>query len=294
MDQFLEPVVVILSKCIKQALNLTIEHQDLIKTLETPINRELGDFSTNICFKLAKLSKKAPFKLAEEIMVILEQEAMDLSLIDRVEAKKGYLNFFLNTTRLAENIINQVLQSEKSWGRSASPSRQKVIVEHTSVNPTKPLHMGHLRNAVLGDTLARIFAIRGWQVEVQNLIDDLGKQVATMVWGFLNGINFDIPRPREMKYDVWCGLVYSEAENRLEANFTLHTEVEELMQRVHNDNELFNYLRYLAELCVNSNLETLWKVGNTYDLLVWESDISRSGLWKETLAILEKNEHFIY
>ncbi|MFX1250665.1 MAG: arginine--tRNA ligase [Promethearchaeota archaeon] len=294
MDQFSELIVKLLAKTIQNSLGLTLNASDILDTLETPPNPELGDRSSNICFKLAKHTKKAPSVIVGDLLTLLREEIKKINQIQRIEAKTGYLNFFLDDSIMAKTIINQVLKKGKAWGSASSPKKKKILVEHTSVNPTKPLHMGHLRNAVLGDTVARIFATRGWQVEVQNLINDSGKQGATMLWAFQKGIDTEISRPEDMKYDVWCGLVYSEAEKRLAENPELSKEVEELMKKIHHDDELLSKLRYLADVCLKSNLETLWNVNITYDLLVWESDISRSELWKETLTILEKSEYFIY
>ncbi|MHA1329870.1 MAG: arginine--tRNA ligase domain-containing protein [Candidatus Hodarchaeales archaeon] len=161
------------------------------------------------------------------------------------------------------------------------------------MNPVKPLHIGNLRNAILGDIIARLYEWNGWEVEVQNLIDDFGRQVATLIWGLLNGIQLKIPRDPLESFDVWLGKVYSHSNSVLEKEGVLE-EVNKIMVKMRQDPEIYRFMRSICQSCVDVNLETAWKFGITYNYLVWESDISKSGIWEETFNTLVKHKNFYF
>src|SRR5262245_4619977 len=142
--------------------------------LEYPPNRELGDLGTPVAFELARRLRKAPRAISQEI-------AGAFGTVEGVQrvaaAPNGYLNFFLARR---EFLLSRLTPASDQRPRS----NQKAIVEHTAINPNKAAHIGHLRNAALGDTLVRVLRFRGIPVEVQNYIDDTGVQVADVVVGF--------------------------------------------------------------------------------------------------------------
>jgi arginyl-tRNA synthetase len=143
-------------------------------SLETPPNRELGDLGTPIAFELARRLRKAPRAIAAEIAAASTSVP---GVRQVVAAPNGYLNFFLDRSAF--------LRERLTGTPPAPPPREgKAIVEHTAINPNKAAHIGHLRNAALGDTLVRALRFRGTAVEVQNYIDDTGVQVADVVVGF--------------------------------------------------------------------------------------------------------------
>src|SRR5262245_36025299 len=142
--------------------------------LESPPNRELGDLGTPLAFELARRLRKAPRAIAAEIAAGLTAVP---GVRQVVAAPNGYLNFFLDrSTFLRERLAPGSFPVARKDG--------KAIVEHTAINPNKAAHIGHLRNAALGDTLVRALRFRGTRVEVQNYIDDTGVQVADVVVGF--------------------------------------------------------------------------------------------------------------
>lgn len=264
---------------------------DDVSELSEPPDPKLGDIASAIPLKLARSLKRKPFEIAQEIASNFEKT----ELVERVEAASpGYVNFFLNKAKLAGMVIRAVTDEGERYGFSDIGKGRKVIVEHTAVNPTKPLHIGHLRNAVLGDVVANLLRACGWRVEIQNYIDDLGRQMGVLVWAFLNNLHLEVPRERDMKLDFWYGLIYAKAAQKLEANPELEAEVDEVMKRMLDEGEISIFSRQLAEKCVESNLETTARAGITYDLLVWESDISKARLWERTMKILEKSEHFVW
>lgn len=262
-----------------------------VSNLSEPPDPKLGDISSTIPFKLARHLKRKPYEIAKEVVSNIEKP----ELVERVEAvEPGYVNFFLDKVRLAGAVVKTVMAEGDRYGFYDIGKGKKVIVEHTAVNPTKPLHIGHLRNAVLGDIVANLLRACGWNVEVQNYIDDLGRQMGVLVWAFLNNLHLEVPRERDMKLDFWYGLVYAKAAQKLEKNPELEAEVDEVMKQMLSDSEVSLFSRQLAEKCVESNLETAARVGIAYDLLVWESDISKARLWERTMKLLEKSEYFVW
>ena len=146
-------------------------------SIEVPPNRALGDLAVPVAFQLARTLKKAPRAIAQELAAALPA----LPGISRVTASpNGYLNLYLDRPAF----LLARLRGEVS---PAATSARKTIVEHTAINPNKAAHIGHLRNATLGDTLVRVLRFRGTPVEVQNYIDDTGVQVADVVVGFQIG-----------------------------------------------------------------------------------------------------------
>ncbi|MHA1512479.1 MAG: arginine--tRNA ligase [Candidatus Hodarchaeales archaeon] len=291
-----------IEKSVKKVLEMVIEAQielnsdlkELItKSIEIPPTLEFGERSSNIAFKLAKILKKSPMKIADDISEAINKLQEENSIIKSSEAVKGYINIFLNYSTLFSKLHTQIQTEKEKYGSNNNGKGKKIVVEHTSINPVKPLHIGNLRNAILGDCIARLYSLNGWMVEVQNLIDDYGKQVATLIWGILNGHQLEIARESTDKYDVWLGKVYSYCNSLLEKHDQWE-EVDKIMVAMRNDTKTYHFMRNIAQSCVDSNLETAWRYGITYDYLVWESDIARSGIWEETLHLLEKNNSFYW
>ena len=265
---------------------------------DTP-NLELGDFGTAVAFQLARVFRRAPKLIAEEIVERLELPEG----ITEAKAVNGYINFYIDYSRFVKALVEEILGKGEAYGESNVGNGKKVIVEHTSVNPTKPLHMGHARNAVLGDTMARIMGKLGYKVEVQNYIDDLGVQFAQVLWGYLNlreqfeRLEAEL-REKGLKEDFIdhvMGLLYVEVNKRIEENPDVDKEVRELMKKLEEgDNEIAEIGRKLAERVVKAQMLTTYRMGIAYDLLSWESDIIRSGIFKEAYELLEKNENFFW
>jgi arginyl-tRNA synthetase len=171
--------------------------------LERPPKLSLGDFACPIAFDLAKALKKPPRAIAGELADAVRLPAGVRQA--RVEGG-GYLNFSLDRDAAVRALLA---------GPPPAPERrsEKVIVEHTNINPNKAAHIGHLRNAALGDTLARVLRFRDTPVEVQNYIDDLGVQVADIIVGFrdIEGKSLDDIRhvADTTRFDYYCWDLYS-------------------------------------------------------------------------------------
>lgn len=253
-------------------------------TLEEPPDPKLGDLASTICFDLAKSLHKSPTWLLAELSKVIKPAG----LIGRVEVNGNYLNFFVDMPKLTELTLNAVEKADDEYGH-VKVGKGKVVIEHTSVNPTKPLHIGHGRNAVIGDTMARVLRALGYQIEVQNYIDDMGRQVAET----LLANKLIRPKPKA-KFDHVLGLIYVEMHRRLGEDAKLEEQVRGILAELERGRGRWSKMaRRLAERCVEANLETTDRLAVNYDLLAWESDIARSGILGETLKRLRATPYVV-
>lgn len=245
---------------------------------------KIGDISSRIAFILAKEKKENPAKLAAEIATKINQNRkQETGNFARIEAAGPYINFFLSDAAYA-GILSDILKKKEKFG-SGKKKKGKVIIEFPSVNPNKPWHIGHLRNAILGDSVARILEFDGHGVERMDYIDDLGLQVAQSLWGFLN---FD-SNPRG-KFDLWLGQQYVGIAKKLETDKEVTEGVRDtLKQMEEGDNEIAKAGRDLAEKCVIAQYETAFSFGIYHDVLIFESDIIRN-VFHEGIEYLKKND----
>jgi len=173
-------------------------------TLEEPPSRDFGELASSVSFEIAKMLKTNPARIAKEICDRIEPTKFDL--ISRVEpAGSGYVNFRLNFGKAAREILTDAIAAGERYGLEAAKEQKRTVVEHTSANPSGPLHLGHARNTILGDALARMLKARGHKVQTRFYVDDVGKQVAMLAYGYsLLGEPTPAGKP-----DEWLGLLYA-------------------------------------------------------------------------------------
>ena len=145
--------------------------------LEIPKEKSFGDYATNIAMRLAKVARKAPIKIAEEIVNNLDQKAMHLSKIDI--AAPGFINLTIDLNYLSE-IINKVCDEGSSYGNLTIGNGQNICLEYVSANPTGYLHVGHGRGAAYGASLANILRKAGYLVNREHYVNDAGNQITNM------------------------------------------------------------------------------------------------------------------
>ncbi|MCK8518781.1 arginine--tRNA ligase [Methanoculleus sp. 7T] len=228
-----------------------------------------ADLASTVAFKLAKKQKKAPAKIAAEIA---ERLSADPELGDiLVEAAGPYVNFRFGRSCLAE-AVKEALEP----GYGAFPRRsERVVLEHTSANPNGPLHVGHIRNTVIGDSLARAFRKAGYPLEVQYYLNDMGRQIAIVSWGF---DHLKIARKEGEKEDHYVARVYVAANKEIEKNPDLTAEIDRLMQEVERgDAGTVRKFRTAVSLCAEGIKATLAALNAHHDRFVWESDFVRIG-----------------
>ncbi|MVN87194.1 arginine--tRNA ligase [Deinococcus sp. HMF7620] len=236
---------------------------------ETPANKP-GDYGTPAAFQMAKALGRNPVQVAQT----LAQTVQLPQGISRVEAAGPFLNFFVDTAAFVRDVVDTPFAMPAQGG--------KVVIEHTSVNPNKELHVGHLRNVVLGDSMARIFRAAGFTVEVQNYIDDTGRQAAESLFAMTH---YGREWNGAQKYDHWLGEGYVQL-NADPAKEGLEAGIRDVMHKLEE-----GALRPEVEQTVKAQLETCFRIGAQYDLLVWESDVVGSGFLAQAMNILEGSRY---
>jgi arginyl-tRNA synthetase len=250
--------------------------------IEVPPNRALGDLAITVAFQLARALRKAPKAIAQELAAALGPLP---GVAKVVAAPNGYLNLYLDRGPFVLDRLNE----------RVSPARAtdgKAVVEHTAINPNKAAHIGHLRNATLGDTIVRVLRFRGTPVEVQNYIDDLGVQVADIIVGFREIEHLDVEAVRHIadstRFDYYCWDLYSRVAEWYEADKdrpavrarTLH-ELEE------GGNASADMAALIVDRIVRAHLRTMARLNIGYDLLTYEGDILRLKFWAQAFEILK-------
>ena len=258
---------------------------DISFTVE-PAKPGFGDVSSNISFLLAKNLKKSP----QEISTIVSEKYSQLhhTLVSKVEPhSSGYINFFANWEKL-----NQLILSESDLDEFGSVDLGKnstVVVEHTSVNPNKALHIGHIRNIIVGDTISRILEKSNYKVNVLNYVDDSGLQVADILVGFKH-LGFSQDPPNGKKFDHYCGDdVYVKTTEKYEQDSTLQEIRKNILKELEDGNsDTAKFADEITGKVLENQLETCWNLGVTYDCLNYESQIIRSGLWSKIFEKLKE------
>jgi arginyl-tRNA synthetase len=259
--------------------------------LETPPRRALGDISVPVAFALARRLRKAPRAIAQELAGALGP----IDGVARVEAApNGYLNLFLDRAYWVQHWLTG---SRGSTGSTGSTGSEKTIVEHTAINPNKAAHIGHLRNAALGDAFGRLLRFQGRAVEIQNYIDDTGVQVADVVVGFreLDRKTFAEVRAiaESTRFDYYCWDLYAKVTEWYGADADpakprLKIRTAALHAIEHGGNETADLAAFIAERIVRAHLKTMGRMNIRYDLLTWEGDILRMKFWAHAFEFLKK------
>ncbi|MCA1817621.1 MAG: arginine--tRNA ligase, partial [Acidobacteria bacterium] len=272
---------------------------------EIPPRTELGDLAFPVAFELAKRIRAAtgekvnPRAVAEELRAALAREPG----VERAEvAGAGYINVFYDRAAALASLA--VRGGEAQGEPSARDGRDKAIVEHTNINPNKAAHIGHLRNAVLGDAFVRTLRATGEQVEVDNYIDNTGVQVADVVVGFVHlekmtledvrKLDQSLPPGRPFDYYCWdlyarVGLFYRRGDaGAKEDAELLKLRVETLHALEEGENETARLAEYVATRVVEQHLKTMLRLGIEYDVLPRESDILKLGFWQRAFERLKE------
>ncbi|MDG6934988.1 MAG: arginine--tRNA ligase [Nitrososphaerota archaeon] len=251
-----------------------------------PPSDQLGDLSSNVAFIIAKTSGGRPGEWAERIASKADLSS-SIYFTGVTAHPGGYVNFHLNMKNFAEFTLKNVL-SDGRYGLPQAEPKQRISVEHTSVNPAHPLHIGHLRNVVLGDSLVRLLRASGHQVYVLNYIDDTGLQVAVALLGILElGLS---PEPMKgTKADHHVGEIYVEANRKVESDPALQEKRRRISQQLERNQEpTATAAKNIVDRVVRAQLETCWRIGAEYDLLNFESQILKTGLWDKVFERLKE------
>ena len=250
--------------------------------IQYPPKRTMGDLGITVAFELARTLRKAPRAIANEIV----QSIGSIQGISHAEAApNGYVNVFLDRAVFTRHVL--VRHTEPRPGQTS-----KAIVEHTAINPNKAAHIGHLRNAALGDTLARVLRFLGNGVEVQNYIDDTGVQVADVIVGFQQlekATNAHVKTLSEQsRFDYYCWDLYARVTGWYDEDKSrLQYRTDTLHALESGSNESAELGALIAHSIVDCHLATMARLNVDYDLLTWESDILRLHFWSRAFEILQ-------
>ena len=243
---------------------------------------KMGDLALPFPLQLAKEMKRQPRELATEIIPLLN----DLPDVDKIEvAGPGFINLFLNRRNF---FLSQITSFKK---RTFQPEEKKIIIEHTNINPNKAAHVGHLRNAVLGDTLGRCLKYQGENVEIQNYIDDTGIQVVDVTFGFMDMEKknlADIQRI-EGKFDYYCWDLYTRISSYLEEHPEAQSRKSEILQKIEEgEPPEANIAEHISKRILRAHLATMKRIDVSYDVLPCESSILGRKFWDRAFFLLKE------
>ena len=246
----------------------------------TPPNQP-GDLALTLPFQLAKKLRRPPRKVAEELLPRLSS----LAGVSRAEiAGAGFINFFLDR----DHFFRAALDARP--GSFFSPREKKIIVEHTNINPNKAAHIGHLRNACLGDTLVRCLRFTAERVEVQNYIDDTGVQVVDVVFGFLELEGKSLAEVERLpgKFDYYCWDLYARVSAHLAAHPEAQPRKAEILKKIeHGLGPEADMARHVSRRIIRAHLATMARLGIVYDVMPCESSILGLKFWEKAFDLLK-------
>ncbi len=294
-----------LTTFIKQAIvtylsqvQIDFDAEQLEIDLRFSAQTSFGDYSTPV-MKWASKNKlgRPPLAIAEALATVLRD--MQIPGIEEITVTKpGYLNFRLNRPFIGQVILERVLDAGADFGQNEAGIGTKVVIEHTNINSNKAAHVGHLRNASIGDTVVRMLRSQGYQVEADNYIDDSGVQVADVVVGFIllqEGI-LQLPEGNQQlpgeSFDYFCSRVYVAVGKAYDAQPELRNLQKVVLQAMEHGGKPEKGPDYaamaseLSQRIVQAHLRTMSRLNISYDLLTWESVILHSGLWKRVFEML--------
>ncbi len=243
--------------------------------------QKFGDLALAFPFQLAKKLKRQPRELALEIIPLL----LPLEGVVKAEAAgAGYINLFLDKKNFFSRQLHTLDRTD------LSSEEDKIIIEHTNINPNKAAHIGHLRNACLGDTLARCQRYKGERVEVQNYIDDTGVQVADVVFGFMDLEQMNLSQIKKIKekFDYYCWDLYARVSSYFESHPDAEKRRSEILKKIEEGkNPEYEIGFYLSRQIIKAHLQTMRRIGVTYDMLPCESTILHLKFWEKAFSLLK-------
>jgi len=254
-----------------------------------PPQPKMGDLALTFPFQVAQKIKANPRHIAEEIL----SQLSPLEYIEKMEvAGPGYINLFLNKNKFFAEKLHALNTP------SLQPEEKKIIIEHTNINPNKAAHIGHIRNACLGDTLGRCLKFKQEEVEIQNYIDDTGVQVVDVVFGFmdLEKRNLTDIKKIDGKFDYYCWDLYTRVNAYLETHPRAQKRRAEILKKIEQGlNPEASIANYISRRIIKAHLQTMRRIDVSYDLLPCESSILSLRFWEKAFSMLKEKKaiHFV-
>jgi len=256
----------------------------------------MGDLAVP-AFAYAKAARRAPPDIAKDLATAMPASPW----FPTVAASGGYVNLTIDSARLADLTLATIRERSQQYG-FLPPNGRRVLLEHTSVNPTGPLHVGRARNSLIGDTLARILRMAGYHVTTEFLVNDIGRQMVLLAWGVTHIPDPELPPPERERDDYRLTRNYQAANARAERDPEVNREVERMMHRLENGDEaLTQEVHGIAKRILAGIEETLARLDIRFDSFFWESSLILGGkvepVKERLLALPEVGEeggsHFI-
>jgi arginyl-tRNA synthetase len=253
--------------------------------VEEPPNPELGDVASSVSFQLAKKLKRSPMDITNELLSVIETP----DIFEKIDSKGPYINFFADYNVFTRVVLDSV---NEDYGELEEKNK-KIILEHTSANPNGPLHIGHIRNSIIGDSLARVLKSAGYDVETQYYVNDMGRQIAMIVWGIYN-LEYDMDPVGKLDHEI--GKLYFQVNEELRANPDLKVQVSALLKRYEkgDDVELEELFEDVVKKCLRGISITCHRLNVKHDAFIWESRFIKNGsvarILKSLDAYLQENE----
>jgi arginyl-tRNA synthetase len=247
-------------QCVESALKANGFPPIEFEPVEPP-RPEFGDLSVAVALNLAGRLKMKPLDVAERI--VSKISIPEGSLIQRCWVHPpGYVNFSIIYPQYAKQTILNTLSDGANYGRINIGGGARTGIEHTSVNPNKALHYGHLRNVVLGDTIRRILSFTGYEAQILNYIDDSGLQVADLIVGFRYA-GFNSEPENEEKFDHYCGdTVYVKVNDLYETRKDLLDRQKQVLREMEDhSSDTARLASKITLRILREQLKTCWRIG---------------------------------
>ncbi|MFQ6106537.1 MAG: arginine--tRNA ligase [Thermoplasmata archaeon] len=262
---------------------LGIEHLDV--SFEVP-PEGLGD----ICFPAHQYSpilKASPEDCAQRFVSLMESG----EYFERHDASRGYVNSFVDWGKLTPKVMECILSLGTEYGNH-EPRKEKILLEHTSVNPTGPIHVGRSRNSIIGDTLARVLRRAGYDVTTEFFVNDTGKQMVILTWGTQNIEEGELQEAERDKEDHVLVRYYQKAYEMLRSDPSLEKTIEDLVLRLDSgERSVVSDVKSVARRVMEGMVSTLREINVFLDSYFWESDTILDGSVQEVISSLKESEH---
>jgi len=238
--------------------------------LEIPPDLTMGDYAFP-CFQLSKKYKKSPKDIASDL-----QDKINLTKnIIKIQSEGPYLNFFINKSKLAENTIKQILKQKDKYGSSNIGKKKKVMIEFFHANTHKAVHIGHIRNICLGESISRILEFSRYKVIRVNYQGDIGPHVAKAIWGYLNTKE---KLPKQQK-GIWLGNLYALANKESKKSKKIQQEINEINKKLYSkDPKITKIWKTTRNYCLKDFQEIYKDFGVKYNRLYFESEVEKKGI----------------
>ncbi len=265
-------VLALLKKSLKE-LDFKIQDSELVNLIEIPPNPELGDYAFP-CFFMSKTLKTNPHEAAMQ----LRAKIGNVSPLDfkKVEVSGPYVNFFLNRKSITLQTLSEIVKKKDQYGKTKQEKQNKTMVEFPSQNTNKPLHLGHLRNMAIGESISRILEFSGDKVIRANLNNDRGIHICKSMLAYQKWGKAKTPKSKKMKPDHFVGEFYTMFEKK--KNPELEEEVQKMLKKWEaGDKETLNLWKTMNSWALSGFQETYKKFGIKHDVTFFESNIYNEG-----------------